>query len=333
MTPSLEQNLRDLLEHVFAHRDAAALLLFDRRSSLARRLAEGYRAALPQAVCLDVDQLPPAQVMAEVEALAPGGLVVLVQSTRFDLKAHRFRLFLFQRGLKVAEHPHLARVADGEHAAYIDALAYDPAFYRPLGRALKARIDAAGRILLVSAAGDLDYRGPFEDAKLNIGDYAGARNVGGQFPIGEVFTEPVDLARCRGTVPVYGYGEADFSLRCVETPFRLEIEDGQVQAAPGAPSGFQEVLGAIRAAEGVVRVRELGFGLNPAFSRSRTVGDVGSYERVAGVHLSLGGRHAVYPKHGLDPRETRYHVDVFCDLERVEIDGETVFDQGLYCVP
>lgn len=333
MLPTLVQNLSDLLHHALEHGTEAALVLHDGRSPLARLLVEGYRSALPGAGFLDVDAHPAGHVLSQVEALRAGSLVVLVQSTRFDLQRHRFRLTLFQRGLKVVEHPHLGRMQEDELGTYVDALAYDPEEIRPLGLALKARLDAAERVSLVSAAGVLSYAGPLEAAKLNLGDYRGARHVGGQFPIGEVITEPVDLAGCSGRVSIHAYGEADFTLCSLPDPFPLVVEGGQVAAAPGAPPGFQAVLDAIRAAEGVVWVRELGFGLNRAFSRTRTVTDVGTYERVCGVHLSLGAKHPIFPKAGIDPRQTRFHVDVFCDLERVEVDSEPVWAAGAYRVP
>lgn len=333
MLPTLVHNLRDLLSQALQHGGETALVLYDGHSALARLLTEGYRLALPGADFLDVDAHPAADLMARIEALAAGALVVLVESTRFELQQHRFRLFLFQRGLKVAEHPHLGRMTDAELGTYVDSLAYDPGYVRPLGRALKARIDAAERILLVSAAGELAYRGPFEDAKLNLGDYSGARQVGGQFPIGEVFTEPVALAGCSGRVSIYAYGAADFSLCCLAESFPLMVEGGQVTGAPGAPPGFLEVLDAIRAVEGVVWVRELGFGLNRAFSRTRTVTDIGTYERICGVHLSLGGKHSVYPKAGFSRRTSKFHVDVFCDLERVEIGPEAVWSEGRFRLP
>jgi aminopeptidase len=67
--------------------------------------------------------------------------VVLVQSTNFRLDGFRLRVELFKLGLKVIEHVHLSRMpgAQGEH--YIEALAYDPQYFRGVGHALKARID------------------------------------------------------------------------------------------------------------------------------------------------------------------------------------------------
>ena len=51
---------------------------------------------------------------------------------------------------------------------------------------------------------------------------------------------------------------------------------------------FDEMLTLIREGEEVVWVRELGFGLNRGFSKTKIVSDIGSYERMCGVHLSLG---------------------------------------------
>lgn len=45
----------------------------------------------------------------------------------------------------------------------------------------------------------LQYKGPFLQSKLNLGDYTDMHNVGGTFPVGEVFTEPQDLTSVNGT--------------------------------------------------------------------------------------------------------------------------------------
>ncbi len=327
MEPSLAQNLDDIVRKALGHTaPTAALVVADGQSALARLLAEGYRAALPHAVFVDFDTIPVSGVMEAVGAVPPGGLVVLVQSTRFEMGDFRFRLELFRRGLHVIEHPHLGRIPAHEVPVYVDALAYDPAWYRGLGGALKGRIDAARTIRLVSPLGELDYGGPFEDAKLNVGDYTGFTNVGGQFPIGEVFTEPVDLGAVNGVVPVAAFGAEDFSVTFLDVPFALRIERGQVVEAPGAPPAFAAILATIAAEEGPVWVRELGFGLNRALTRTRRVNDVSTYERMCGIHMSLGAKHAVYPKAGFSKRRTRFHVDVFAAPDRVEIDDAVVFE-------
>ncbi len=95
------------------------------------------------------------------------------------------------------------------------------------------------------------------------------------------------------------------------------IERGRVIGALNATSDFDQVLSVIRADEGEVWIRELGFGMNRGFSRDRRVTDVGAFERVCGVHLSLGARHGVYKKSHLNHREVRHHVDSFVVTDRV----------------
>jgi hypothetical protein len=53
---------------------------------------------------------------------------------------------------------------------------------------------------------------------------------------------------------------------------------------------------------------------------------------MCGIHLSLGAKHAVYPKPGFSRRAGRHHVDVFAATESVRLDGETVFRAGAWTV-
>lgn len=334
MRADLIDHLRDVVGVAIGHAPPRrALVLYDERSPLARRLVEGYRAAVPHATFLDFDGASHDDVFEHVGRLTRGDLVVLVQSTRFDVRAFRFRLELFQRGLAVIEHPHLGRMEGEEIDRYVDALAYDPAYYRGVGRALKHRIDRGRTIDVRSGDARLHYDGPFEDAKLNVGDYTALANVGGQFPIGEVFTEPVDLRACNGEVDLFAYGRADFSVAFLEEPCRMSIRDGRVGGMKDAPAELLAILDSIRVREGDVWLRELGFGLNRAFTKARRVTDVGTYERMCGVHFSLGAKHAVYPKAGFHKRDVHFHVDVFADVSRVEIDGTRVFDGESYVLP
>lgn len=310
---------------------APALRVYDAQSGLSRLLAEAYRAALPNAAALNFDQVTPQEILSAVEALPPKALVALIQSTSFRLNEFRFRVELFNRGLKVVEHPHLGRIPEGEFAVYIDALAYDPSYYRSVGPALKARIDRAARIAVICEGTELIYDSPFEAAKLNIGDYRGVKNVGGQFPIGEVFSEPKEVRQVNGALKIFAFGDTDFTVHAPDRPFTAVIEGGRLVEAPDAPKGFHAVLDQIRAEERTVWVRELGFGLNRALTRQRRLSDIGAYERMLGIHLSLGAKHSLYTKPGF-PKSGKFHVDVFADVERVEIDGEKVFEEGRYTV-
>src|SRR4051812_40062293 len=144
LLPVARAHVRDILEHAILHAPGQpALVVSDANSGLARILTEAYRECLPDAVQLCFDSVPAAQILEAFRALKPGALVVLIQSTSFRLGEFRIRVELFKQGLKVIEHPHLARMPEPEYAAYVDALAYDPAYYRVLGAELKRRIDCA----------------------------------------------------------------------------------------------------------------------------------------------------------------------------------------------
>lgn len=308
-----------------------ALIVYDMQSVLSRLLVDGYRAAVPNATFVDFDATTPDAVRAAIDELSPGDLVVLVQSTSFRLNEFRFRLELFNRSLKTIEHPHLGRMPEEEHATFIDALAYDPSYYRTVGPALQRRIDAASRIVVSCEGTELVYDSRFENAKPNLGDYRAMKNVGGQFPIGEVFTEPVDFSKVNGTVKLFAFGDADFRVVVPEVPVTVVIEKGIIVDAPDAPPAFMAVLDQIRADE-ELWVRELGFGMNRALTKHRRLMDIGSYERMCGIHLSLGQKHTIYAKPGMPKRSSRYHVDVFVDVTTVTIDGEVVYRDGAYCV-
>ena len=329
------RHIGDILALAFGHTPAqAAVVVYDTRSELAATLTEAYRRNLPQAQFLDFDAYAPAAVLAAFDPLRPANLVVLIQSSNFRLEAFRLRVELFKRGLKVIEHPHLERMRGQEARWYVDALAYDPGYYRGVGRALQARIDGASRAEIVSGGeGDcLRFAGGFEPAKLNVGDYAGMKNAGGQFPIGEVFTEARDLEAVSGRIRIFAFADTAFMVNRPERPIALVVEKGRVARAEDSTPEFEKVLANIRADEGEVWVRELGFGMNRAFSPQRMVSDIGTVERMCGIHLSLGAKHAVYQKPDFRRRDGRHHVDVFAVTEAVRLDGEAVYRDGAWII-
>jgi hypothetical protein len=328
-----ERNLRAVLSSAIEHSDAAqALVIFDAGSELALALTQAYRRCLPRAAFLEFDERATESVLAALARLVPGDLVVLIQSTRFLLAAFRFRLELFKRSLKVIEHPHLARMPDAEGALYIDSLAYDRDYYHGVGHALKARIDRARSAVIDSGGEQLVFAAGLEPAKLNVGDYRGLKNVGGQYPIGEVFTESRDLESVNGRVRIALFAAADFTVDRPAEPVTLVVERGRVTRALGSTPGFERVLAGIRADEGEVWLREFGLGMNRAFSLERTVRDVGTLERMCGIHLSLGAKHATFEKANIEKRSARHHVDVFVLTSWVTLDDEVVFQDGAWRV-
>jgi hypothetical protein len=328
-----ERHVRDILRHALQHEPGRrAVVVADAQCGLAQLLASAYRACLPDAVHLRFDEVEQERILLAFAQLAAGDLVVLIQSTSFRLDAFRIRVELFKRGLKVIEHPHLARMEPGEYATYVEALAYDPAYYRRVGGELKRRIDAASSAVVASGpGGELKYDCAFEPAKLNIGDYSKLANVGGQFPIGEVFTEPTLLEQVNGRVRIFVFGDMDFCVNVPSAPITLQIERGKVTHVEDSTPAFDRVLAQIRADE-PVWVRELGFGMNRALTATQRVSDIGTYERMCGIHLSLGAKHGVFDKPELKRRHTKYHVDVFAVTESVKLDDEVVFRAGAWCV-
>lgn len=328
------QSLADLLAIAIGHAPPqAALIVADTRCALAAGLLETYRHCLPDARCMDFDAVSPSDVLAAFATLGMGDLVILIQSTSFRLEAFRIRVELFKRGLKVIEHVHLSRMPGAESLVYLASLAYDPVYFRGTGQALKRKIDRARHGMLDSGGGaQLVFASPFESAKLNIGDYSDMHNVGGQFPIGEVFTEAHDLEAVNGRVRIFVFGDTNFRVNCPPQPITLVIERGRVTAVIDTTDAFEEVLDKIRADEGEVWLREFGFGMNRAFSSERMVSDIGTYERMCGIHLSLGAKHGVYSKPQFKRKEARYHIDVFAVTEAVYLDDERVFQDGAWQV-
>jgi aminopeptidase len=328
------RHLRDVLELVFEHGPQyAAVVVYDLRCPLAQALHAAYRNNLPDARLIDFDSVEPGEVLAAFAQLAPSSLVVLVQSTNFRLDGFRLRVELFKLGLKVIEHVHLSRMQGEQCGHYVEALAYDSSYYRGVGRALKARIDSAPGAVVDSGNGArLVFNSPLESAKLNIGDYSEMNNIGGQFPIGEVFTEARDLEAVSGRVRIHVFGDTHYLVNRPETPITLIVDKGRVVGTEDATPEFTAMLAIITRDEGEVWLRELGFGMNRAFSRERRVDDIGTYERMCGIHLSLGAKHGVYAKPGFKRKDARYHVDVFAVTEAVHLGEHQVYRDGAWQV-
>ena len=327
------QHIQDILNFAILHSpQQAALVIFDTQCPLAITLTKAYQLCLPTATFMDYDSLAPETVLDIFKILSPSDLVVLIQSTHFRPKDFRMRVELFELSLKVIEHPHLARISADESPHYIQSLAYDPSYYHGVGHALKKLIDNAKNAVVVSDTERLTFSSALESAKLNIGDYTDMKNIGGQFPIGEVFTEAQDLETVNGRVKIFGFADMSFMLNKPETPITLFIANGRVTEVINSTPEFEQVLTKIRNDEHEVWLRELGFGMNRAFSQDRTVSDIGTYERMCGIHLSLGAKHGVYKKSNFKRGTTWHHVDVFAITDQVYLDDSLIFQNGSWIV-
>lgn len=317
--------VRDAVKHPA---DAPALLVYDLQSPLSRVLAEAYKAVLPQARILDFDQAGPDATKDALNACQAGDLVVMVQSTNFRLNEFRIRIELFARGLKVVEHVHVNRIPPTQEHLYIASLGFHPEKDGALGARLKELVERCASVRVLCNGTELRYDTGMEAAKLNTGNYAGVKNVGGTFPIGEVFTEPKDLTKVNGALMVYGYAPDDHLVRIV-SPFKLTITDGLVTDWSEAPADFAKVMELVAGHEKPL-VREFGLGINPAMDRHNVVDDITAYERMTGMHMSIGAKHPIYAKPGLSRKEGRYHIDVFVDAQQIFLDDAVVFEGGKF---
>lgn len=308
-----------------------ALVIYDTHHELANILTAAYRIVLPNAQFLDFDSSTKETIIAVCDELSPKDLVVLIQSTDFRLNEFRIRIHLFQRELKVIDHLHLSRNSEDSWETYIKALEYDIDWYRGVGKRLKSTLEAADEIRLQTNDCELIVKGGVELPKLNIGDYEGMKNIGGTFPIGEVFTEAKDLNLMNGSVMIYAFAGQDYHVT-MHDPFRIDIKDGYVASwSENAPKAFVDIVSQVKTNEGA-RIREIGFGMNRAITKDTPLNDITAFERTLGTHLSLGEKHTVYKKPGITADKTRFHVDLFPATKAVYADDVQIFDGKTYTV-
>ena len=328
LVPTASQNLTDVLRDVFEHDDShTALIIYDLDSSLSNILTEAYKVALPKGIFINFNDTNPEDILSTIDTLQAGDFVALVQSTSFRLSAFRIRIELFKKSIKVAEHPHLGRMTEEyEVSNYVNALAYDKAYFHHTGHTLKDMINQAKGAVVHSGKEKLIYQGGFEPAKINIGDYSEMKNMGGQFPIGEVFTESKELTSLNGRTNIIAFGDTNYKVNIPPQPITIVIEKGQIVSTENSTAEFEAVLAMIKEEEGLVWVRELGLGLNRAFSKDKHVSDMGTFERMCGLHLSLGAKHGIYAKEGMKRNSGKFHIDVMIDTDSLTIDDSLVFD-------
>ena len=327
------EHTKTLLDVVFEHNaQHKAVIVYDKDSELSTILSEAYHRNLEDATFIDFNKVSPTEILDCFATLEALDLVILIQSKNFRLDAFRIRVELFKRKIKVLEHPHLERMTGAEVSHYIDALAYDISDIRETGLRLKEKIDNSKVLTIQSGEDNLTFPVGLEPAKLNIGDYSTMANIGGQFPIGEVFTESKVLTAVNGRADIFAFADVSYRVNKPQQPITIIIENGIVTGCENSTPAFDEMLALIREGEEVVWVRELGFGLNRGLSKSKIVSDIGSYERMCGVHLSLGAKHGMYAKPGFKRGDGKFHIDIFIDTKTVNIDDEIVFENEAWVV-
>ena len=326
------RNVSDILTYAIKHtEDNKALVIYDTENELTTIITDAYRNALPNATFIDFNSRSREEIIALFNSLSPRDLVVLIQSTDFRLNEFRIRIQLFQRKLKVIDHLHLYRNTPDSWMTYVGALAYDPNWFHTIGYWLKEKLVATDTLRISGAGSELIVTGGLEIPKLNIGDYTDMENIGGTFPIGEVFTEAKDFANMNGSLMVYAFAGENYNTTMFE-PFRIDIEHGLVVGwAANTPQLFINIISQIKMNERAL-VREIGFGLNRAITREHYLKDITAFERILGLHFSLGEKHTVYKKPGITPDKTRFHVDIFPVVDTVYADDVLIFKDNSFVV-
>jgi aminopeptidase len=303
------------------------LVIYDTNYELTNILSEGYRIALNNlnhdAEFLDFDSLiveGKESIINRFNELNERDIVVLIQSTNFRLDDFRIRLHLFTRKLKVIEHMHLHRNKPEVFDVYINSLKYDnneQSWYQTMATRLVQDLSTTNELNISYKDASLTVN-QLEIPKINIGDYTGMDNIGGTFPIGEVFTEAKDFTTMSGSIYIYAFANREFNISYYD-PFRLDITNGIVTGyGDNTPAEFIDVLDLIKTYERPL-IREIGFGLNRAMTKARPLGDITAFERILGMHMSLGEKHSVYKKPGITVHKTKFHVDLFLSLDNVNI--------------
>jgi aminopeptidase len=339
MNPNLitiaTQNVRDILQHSIKYDPALnkALVVYDTDNELTNILTAAYRAVLPDATFVDFATMTKDEIIAMFDTYNEKDLVVMLQSSSFRLDDFRIRIHLFKLKLKVIEHLHLYRNGPETWESYINSISYDKDWYHTMGPWLQTKLSQSQKLVIRTQNNDniaeIIVRGDIEMPKLNTGDYTGMENIGGTFPIGEVFTEAKVLESMNGSFYVYAFADAKFEIIMPE-PFRIDITEGQVSGwSDNVAPEFLDVIAKIKEIERPI-IREIGFGLNRAMQKDIPLGDITAFERIVGVHLSLGEKHSVYKKEGISAHKSRFHVDLFLQTKQVLINGETIFENGEY---
>ncbi len=331
LTQKARDNISDILSICIKHDRAKekALVIYDDVSGLTSILTEAYKVALPDAHFVNFNKSNKEEILSHFNDLKPGDLVVLIQSTNFLLNEFRIRLHLFNNHLKVIEHMHLARNDASMWETYVSSLSYDTDWYPVVAPKIKSILDSCEKVAISSMGKELILKGGTEPAMLNIGDYANMANIGGTFPIGEVFTEGKTLEGLNGEVYIYAFADKDFNVQMYE-PFLISISEGQiVKVSENTPELFKEILELVRMYERPI-IREIGFGLNRAISKEKPLSDITAFERVLGMHLSLGEKHSIFKKEGMTTNKTKFHIDIFPVVDYVFVDDKLLFKDGVY---
>jgi len=337
------ENCKNILIHNYKiSKENKIVIFYDKNTSLSELLLNGYSEVLSklnfQFEYYDFYSLEVEKVLDITSKLNLNDLVILLQSSSFRVSSYRWRNLLHEMGLKVIEHAHMEKILITEYENYIDSLTYDLEHYLTANKFLRDKLSKSNSLKIISGEGKIvEFSGPFDEIIDNLGFFENKKNYGSRFPVGEILTESLDLSNLNGEIVVYAFPNMEQCLEIVE-PFSCFIKDGIMISHKG-PKKFDDLYKLIKTEneEGLVFVRELGLGLNRHIKKGRRIGDSLSYERIEGVHFSLGMKHGIFekklwPKYGKKFYQ-RFHIDVYLDVKEIFVNEEKIYDEkkGFLC--
>lgn len=332
----LQEHLHNILHQNYRiSKDCFILLIYDTDCSLAKLLSDTYQQEIKshQHKAINFPTVSESVVEEAVASLPKHSLVILVQSLSFRMTKHRLRADLFRAGHMVIEHARLALNTDEEIQNYIDSLQYDTPYYIQATTTMEKLLQENNQLRIESGQDlVLEIDSPFEKPLKNTGDFSENPIVAAGFPIGEIFTEAKELEKMNGSVLVFGFPTLEHTTHFC-TPFEVQIKDGCVISHNG-PALFEDILQRIASEEvnAAVQVREIGFGLNRGIGFEKTLHEPTAFERFAGMHFSLGLKHAMYAKKLGRKVYQKYHIDIFCKVKNVFIGETQIMKEGKYVI-
>lgn len=334
MYERIDEHTKNILcEHLEHNPDWEAIIIYDEECDLAKALYKSYEKNLENVQSFNFMNAEPEALIEEINKLQSGRLVILVQTGSFRMSTFRWRLELFHRNLKVIEHARLGHNTPEEAQTYIDSLTCDITDNSRIANILIPLVDTAKQLVFTSSDGsEFIVDGPFEDVKPNLGTYLPTQHKGGGFPVGEIFSEPKDLEAFNGSLLVRAFPSMDHKT-VICTPFKVTFEKGRMTSiADDAPAEFLELMKLPQSEneDGDIRVREVGLGLNKHISFDKPLHEVTAFERMRGLHFSLGMKHNIYRKKVPKTVNQRFHIDIFVDVVKMRADDKVFFEDGEY---
>lgn len=334
---TLNESIVHLLnDNVKFHPTNKVMLIHDQDSPIAITLTTAFAEVITTYQQHEIIEFNPENTTSLKQTLTrlnKGDLVILIQTSNFRISEYRIRLECNNIGVFVLEFHHLDLIKSDQEQTFLNSLIYDLPRYNAITQKITPLINNSLKISIICEdQSTMVYTGPFDKVYYNIGEIH--NTLGSLFPIGEFFTEPLELKNVNGTFQVYAFPSLEHET-IIATPFHVHIKDGAIVSHTG-PERFEQIIQLIKQ-ENVneqVPIREMGFGLNRFIGKQHPLGYVGSHERQRGFHVSIGLKHGIYRKKVPTSINQRYHIDMFINVQQIIVETPqetiTIFENGEY---